>query len=1023
MSEEQRLSPAAEVRFIAIMEDLWGTFDVDNSGELDHIELRKLMEHIIAPVNIPEDECLRFVSVMDQDGNGRISKSEFSAFCATGLYMTKTEKEEYKKRSEMHEHLEQFFTAMEGRIDRPAATVEDTKVPDSLPPLSIQKLNFWLDQFDEDQNHLVDRGELEWMVSTLREGIVSTTLPSTDEHFRAVMETLDTNKDGRLTRSEFIQWIEQGVIAATRNSKASRKEAKSETETVVDHFWQGVIAWLEMCELPANYPLEKVSTTSKSTPTEHPSFPRESRKPSPRSSLRAHATEVNRSPEKIFSKLYTEGKKRLARRELRVKLAEKRSPRECTFQPKGSKQKTGTESKAFVVQSTVSSIVNAVAEAMSIDHEDIPRRDLLLLLYEAHLADAVKRKFNASVKKQSEERRQTAPVHEVLYNEAARIDERKKANEIKLKTARPKDCSFRPNVSVRKKRPTEGKATPEYYDRIKKSNVDVAKTDRFTLLYVEGEEDRKVERLKIKRQFNDQHVASPAAKVFQTKEAANKPLGGMVNRQYDKAQHLDQIDRMKFERQRNECTFRPKVKASKPSQDAQAEKNVLTRLTKDVTDRKMRTLQRQKNRPAKCTFRPLINKTKAEKNKDNRQKAPAFQRLYDTGQESLKQKQMRHTNREPSVFRPDLSKTRRQNERILLAKKKKSASAKEEGSIRPSPPRKPLPQNGTGSPNLESRRRFRTTTFWEKNIDAKLKKVFRMIDTDNAGFVREKLLRKAFTFDEGIRAELLGHHKLKYLVYPATFGRIEWATSKAHEHRFIRLKYFLEFGHTIAAEHARSPPRRSSPSPQAISKDSTDEELSLAAMKIQATMRGRQARKELRENEEQRQAAMKIQARMRGRATRKSIIEQQEQTKAAQIIQARVRGRKSRKTVSEHKEHAVAASKIQARVRGRKARQFVANMARERAEEDAEDATDGDEENEGEESEEEDEAEESEEDDEAEETEEDEAEESAEDEAEEAEEDKAEEAEEDEAEVKNPKSVPAEKGYYETLDTENGKSE
>ena len=102
-------------------------------------------------------------------------------------------------------------------------------------------------------------------------------------------------------------------------------------------------------------------------------------------------------------------------------------------------------------------------------------------------------------------------THKVgIYNEAARIDERKKANEVKLKTARPKDCSFQPNVSVRRKRPTEGKAMPEYYDRIKKSNVDMAKTDRFTLLYVEGEEDRKVERLKIKKQFNDQHVASPA---------------------------------------------------------------------------------------------------------------------------------------------------------------------------------------------------------------------------------------------------------------------------------------------------------------------------------------------------------------------------------------------------------------------------------------------------------------------------------------------------------------------------------
>ena len=112
------------------------------------------------------------------------------------------------------------------------------------------------------------------------------------------------------------------------------------------------------------------------------------------------------------------------------------------------------------------------------------------------------------------------------------------------------------------------------------------------------------------------------------------------------------------------------------------------------------------------------------------------------------------------------------------------------------------------------------------------------------------------------------------------------------------------------------------------------QEQEAAALKIQATHRGKKAREQLRKDrEEEEAAALKIQAMHRGRKTRQELsrqkeadAEEQELTAAALKIQAVHRGRKTRmellkqKQVVEEEELTAAALKIQAVHRGRKTR-------------------------------------------------------------------------------------------------------
>ena len=93
-----------------------------------------------------------------------------------------------------------------------------------------------------------------------------------------------------------------------------------------------------------------------------------------------------------------------------------------------------------------------------------------------------------------------------------------------------------------------------------------------------------------------------------------------------------------------------------------------------------------------------------------------------------------------------------------------------------------------------------------------------------------------------------------------------------------------------------------------------------AATKIQASFRGRTARRQIQEKQEEEEAAKRIQASFRGKLVRKQLSEKREEDDAAKKIQANFRGRMVRRKMKEDQEEDTAATLIQANFRGRKAR-------------------------------------------------------------------------------------------------------
>ena len=95
--------------------------------------------------------------------------------------------------------------------------------------------------------------------------------------------------------------------------------------------------------------------------------------------------------------------------------------------------------------------------------------------------------------------------------------------------------------------------------------------------------------------------------------------------------------------------------------------------------------------------------------------------------------------------------------------------------------------------------------------------------------------------------------------------------------------------------------------------------------KLQAMHRGRQARKEIKEQEDQ---AVKIQAQFRGMKSRRDLDKKlkgidEDEVNAATKIQAIQRGKNERKRVQEMKEEGDAAIKVQAIIRGRNTRKTL----------------------------------------------------------------------------------------------------
>jgi hypothetical protein len=95
------------------------------------------------------------------------------------------------------------------------------------------------------------------------------------------------------------------------------------------------------------------------------------------------------------------------------------------------------------------------------------------------------------------------------------------------------------------------------------------------------------------------------------------------------------------------------------------------------------------------------------------------------------------------------------------------------------------------------------------------------------------------------------------------------------------------------------------------------------ATKIQARIRGHQARRKTEKKKEIAQKATKIQAHIRGKQARKKQKEQLDMTKKATKIQAHIRGKQARKKTKELNDQTKAAKKIQAVSRGRKIRKSL----------------------------------------------------------------------------------------------------
>ena len=109
-------------------------------------------------------------------------------------------------------------------------------------------------------------------------------------------------------------------------------------------------------------------------------------------------------------------------------------------------------------------------------------------------------------------------------------------------------------------------------------------------------------------------------------------------------------------------------------------------------------------------------------------------------------------------------------------------------SLKPSPPPKKGTDgndnnndNKTGKLNKSSKssisplKRYRTSKYWENNIESQVKRVFANVDKKKKGVIKRLELMKAFVFDEngdGNREAFLSHPKLRQIIQPKIFSNI-----------------------------------------------------------------------------------------------------------------------------------------------------------------------------------------------------------------------------------------------------------
>jgi hypothetical protein len=95
---------------------VWNKYDLDQDGVLSPIEFENFLRAITKDDNIKSEDCVRFLSNLDQNNDGTLQRTELNEFCSMGFEMNHQERKEYSKRSSMHLLLVQFVQDLKNEI-------------------------------------------------------------------------------------------------------------------------------------------------------------------------------------------------------------------------------------------------------------------------------------------------------------------------------------------------------------------------------------------------------------------------------------------------------------------------------------------------------------------------------------------------------------------------------------------------------------------------------------------------------------------------------------------------------------------------------------------------------------------------------------------------------------------------------------------------------------------------------------------------------------------------------------------
>ena len=534
-----------------------------------------------------------------------------------------------------------------------------------------------------------------------------------------------------------------------------------------------------------------------------------------------------------FDRLYKQGKQRQQRFDLWEKQKSLRPPPGCTFNPKiagGERaEKQPRMSRNELVNASVASMLNAVVES-----DGQGDRTLLVSAYKSRMREIEQDRENA--RRRANRRNQDTFTE--LYKMGKRRLRKKEDTLRKAKLRKPQNCTFKPRLessTYRKKKKGSGRSTPNYFARQGK-NSDNGKKTRFDYLYDAHEDERKKRQMELKAALKkrnetnalpsitpptDQTTRLPKiAKGKRSKPSGGKVMGGRPNKRYDKHLHKEQVEKLRYLKQKQECTFRPNVNRSKRPADGEERVDIVTRLLKEGTLRKQRMRKREKTGLALsgCTFKPQINRAAKGGNAEPGGK-PLFQRLYDDGTAALKKREDRYKNRALPKFTPDLSPSKQYFEKHWYSKEHAHQP-------RPVPVRK--------SRMLDKMTRRGPAGAEIALLMKRMKRIFMRIDKEKKGVVPKKKVLKCLTFDEATKTLLNSHPALRPLRQPKHVNAI-FSVLKLSDPKYMTANEFVSMGKVLHTVHRRngggtlpsSPPKGSKKQPGDDGNDDTDAESQL----------------------------------------------------------------------------------------------------------------------------------------------------------------------------------------------------